>query len=444
VITFEERFIEFQKQHALINPGQKVLLGCSGGVDSMVLAYLFLHASIRFDLAHVNYGLRGESSVLDEKHVKDWCQTNAITCHVLKVSQSHWEEHDGSVQMKARKIRYAFYRELMSRQGIQRMATAHHIDDKIETILLNLLRGTGIEGLQGIKPMQGSVIRPLLFARKSEIIHFAGEKGIIWREDASNESTYYRRNYIRKQIIPQFEKLNPSFVTGMDRFAQRMEVVQKQFFKSLQHILRTSSKKEGDRFYLQRSAFQSTNEGTELLYYLIKSYGFSREDSRSLLTRKHSQPGALYASASHQLLIDRSFFIIEPKSDLSHSIWPLHLKKQDSLARLPHDQQLKWQFHQGSMLIPNDPNVALLDAGLLKWPLEIRPWAAGDRMQPIGMIGEKKISDLLIDLKIDRLRKKDLLVLCSEGKIVWLIGLKISEAYKVTQQTNELIRFQCD
>lgn len=410
----------------------------------MVLAHLLLWVKIDFEIAHVNYRLRAEDSDLDEKFVVEWCKLNHVHCNIHRVSANEWTKWEGSIQMKARKIRYDFFKTLTPADSNSKIATAHHLDDQVETTLLNLIRGTGVEGLRGIKVVNRLIIRPLLFARKSQIVNYAKSKGIAWREDTSNRSTRYRRNLVRQEVIPLLEKINPSFSEGMAQFSERMAVAQNHYFKSLKKLEKKAQKVDGQRFCYLRSAFKNNLNGAEELYYLIRRFGFSREVCKSIVLHHHAQSGKTFHSPSHHLLVDRDYFIIKPLDHKSELAWAAELGFAANSIQLPSGQTLHWKMMPSEMEIPKERSFAALDPKLLKWPLEVRRWAPGDRMKPLGMTGEKKISDLLIDLKVDRLRKKDIFVLTSAGEIVWLIGLRISETFKIGPQTQETIWFTCE
>ena len=269
-----EYFLSFIKQHQLIARGEKTLLALSGGVDSMVMADLFLRSGYPFAVAHVNFGLRGRDSDLDEAFVKKWCTDKRITFHAEKVPEGLFSSGE-SIQMTARDFRYRYFRELMQQHRYQRLATAHHLDDSLETALFNFTKGTGLRGLKGIEPQNNEIIRPILFAEKQYILDYAKDQGIEWREDASNERNDYQRNKIRNQVIPVLQSINPGLTHTFLSISQRMGDAQDLVDHVTEGIVRDFTREDKGKVLINLEWMKNYLNPLIILYELLRPYGFS-------------------------------------------------------------------------------------------------------------------------------------------------------------------------
>lgn len=372
----QKQFSEFIERKGLLRKGQPVFAAVSGGIDSMVMLHLFSTAGFDVSAVHVNFGLRGEESDEDESFVKARCAQFNIPFLSKPVATKNYATEEGvSIQMAARELRYQWFHELDSV-----VATAHHLNDSAETMLMNLVRGTGTDGLAGIPVKNRNVIRPLLFATRDDINRYAAENGITWREDESNSDDQYKRNFIRHRVMPLLRQLNPNLEETLRRNAVRVA---------------------GDK----------SDNKAGLLIKLIEPFGFNFSTAESV--------GKKFYSDTHQLVIDRDQLIISPLEEKAYSI----------LIEVTSDKS----FTQ-------DPSIAYLDLDKIKFPLILRTWREGDSFQPLGMSGTKKVSDFLIDEKISLYEKGKTMVLISDEKIVWILGRRIADPFKITEKTKQVLR----
>lgn len=434
-----DRFLTFIKDQRLFDDQQSVLLALSGGVDSMVMANLFLQLDCSISVAHVNYHLRGDQSDMDQALVEKWCRKHGKTCHVHHVEQSEYQSNE-SIQMVARRIRYNFFEELIDQYGYERIATAHNIDDNLETILLNLTKGTGISGLIGIAPKKERLIRPLLFATKAEVYDYGRANRVEWREDRSNQKSDYQRNRIRNHVIPELLAINPNLHKTFDDTRLRLKGTYEVFESTLLKY-REFITSEGNFHTLDVGWVDDTNSSIVLLSELLKPFEFQfsqvKDISGSILNQS---VGATFQSTIYTLNVDRDKLIIQEK---------IQKAKVDELIELTTSQvqiddhcKLTVEVIKGNEYSVDNENVVFLDLQLLSFPLKLRQWSEGDRFQPLGMSGKKKVSDFMIDSKIPLTLKEDVLLLESAGQIAWIVGLRLDDRFKVTPQTSTMLKIQ--
>ncbi|HRJ28142.1 MAG TPA: tRNA lysidine(34) synthetase TilS [Cyclobacteriaceae bacterium] len=432
-----EQFLNHIEKHKLFEKESKVLLAVSGGLDSMVMMQLFGEAGIPIGVAHCNFQLRGNESDEDEQFVRSYCEKFNLPFFLRRFETQKYAQENGiSIQMAARELRYAWFDELMELEFFDRVATAHHINDSIETILLNWVNGSSLDGLTGIPVMNGKIVRPLLFATRSELELYAQESEINWRTDTSNNTTDYQRNFIRHKITPLLRELNPSLERtiqrGIDKLTAEKEFLD-HFFKKWKNDFVTHFP---DKMIIQKKAFNHFHHGgASLLYRLINHLGFNYDVCVSIVDALNGQSGKKFIGAAHDLIIDRDELIIFPKVDF----W----KKVD-VEEGQHQVLLgSWNMEiaEGDDLITSDKFRAVVDAGKIKFPLTWRPWQPGDVFYPLGMDHRKKVSDLLIDEKVSVADKSRVTVLESDGQIIWVVGHRLDNRYKVSPETRKVIRF---
>jgi len=433
-----EYFLSFIKEHALIGEGERTLLAVSGGVDSMVMADLFLKSPYPFAVAHVNFGLRGEESNKDEDFVKAWCKTHEIQCFVQNAPGEIFEGKD-SVQMAARDFRYQYFDLLMSQEGFHKLATAHHLDDSLETVLFNFTKGTGLKGLKGINPINGDIIRPLMFAGKEDIKKYVKEANIMWREDATNKTDNYQRNKIRHQVIPVLKSMNPGLMRSFNTVVQRVTDAQDLVEDTTKDLLNTYKRKENGVTTIGLGWLENYHNPGSVFNEILRAYGFSYLRVKQIQSAVLSgTSGKLFYSDLYELNVDRDQLIIREKE-------PFHF--EDTPMKIPGVTIIGGRWIDADVINGNeiadthDPTIAYFDLekviGLL-----VTHWAEGDTFYPLGMQGKKKVSDFMIDSKIPLTLKKDVLILKSQGKIVWIIGYRIDDRFKVTARTKKMLRLQ--
>jgi tRNA(Ile)-lysidine synthase len=431
-----EQLLNHINRHALCKTTDKILLAVSGGLDSMVMLHLMKEAGFDVGVAHCNFQLRGEASIADEEFVRRHAGDLRVPFHSEKFDTAGYAITQGiSIQMAARDLRYDFFRKVLRQHGYAHIATAHHFNDVIESVIMNLVRGTGIDGVSGIAPAKQNIIRPLLFATRQMIMEFAAARAIGWREDSSNATDDYQRNFIRHQVIPLFQQINPSF-EGTFRDTHERLVGASQFSSAyIASFESTARKVQGDKITIDMRKLHQLESPAVMLWELTKELGFKFDQCRKAVNA--SQPGKMVFSATHQLLADRTQFVIEPKrsSEFPGTV----IERGQSTGGMPPHVLTFQEVVRADFKLRKDPAVAQLNADQLKYPLFLRTWRAGDYFVPLGMRQEKKVSDFLIDLKIPFNSKADVTVLESAGDIVWIVGYRISERYKVTPDAERIL-----
>ena len=436
--AMRQRFLDFIKKHALIEPNDKVLLAVSGGVDSMVLLHLFSTTTFPAHVAHCNFQLRGEAAEGDENFVRQVAESLNIPCHTQRFdTQSHAENEGNSIQMAARNLRYEWFAELCQQNGIQKLATAHHLDDSIETVLHNLTRGTSIAGLRGIKAKQQQLVRPLLPFTKAEILAYAKEHELTWREDASNAETYYKRNFIRHELVPRFEQLNPAFQQTLGEQLAKLQEVEAIFETEVGSLREKYLKASEGHWLLKKELLLKI--GPHVLEKVLSPFGL-RYDQAKQLVGGQSLSGKRFLMPEHELVVDRDYLVITAMSQKEAITYDQIDEQLEGIKRIG-DRTYQMAILERNHLteIPRQSSEAYLDADRLEFPLLVRPWQQGDSFQPLGMQGKKKISDLMIDHKIPVNLKSKVHVIVSGTDIVWVVGLRIDERYKVTAATRRIL-----
>ncbi|GAA4825699.1 tRNA lysidine(34) synthetase TilS [Algivirga pacifica] len=439
--AFEEKFEDYLKQEGLFGKEDQLLLAVSGGVDSMVLWYLLQHFGYKITIAHCNFSLRGQASDLDERMVRETAEQQGVACYVQRFDTLEYAgDHGLSVQMAARELRYKWFNQLLETHQLDYLLTAHHQNDLIETVLFNVARGTGIEGLHGIRPKQGVLCRPLLFTDKITLKEYAGVKSIVWREDASNQINKYTRNKIRNEVVPALEEVVPQVARGIEKTAYRVGLVEEAFFNDLNKLKEVMLTQERGREIYQLKPWQEDGRQFIKLYYLLKPYGFHFDQVQQFFEGLEKGAGRFFESEAYMLSSDRSAFIVTPIGALIDEV-------SDSIDLEEETRDFKTALWEGEMTtsvadnleISKEPTIAYFDQIKLVFPLLIRKWKAGDKFRPIGMRGSKKVSDFLKDSKVPTIDKPQVEVLCSGGQVIWVMGYRMDDRYKVTKSTAEVL-----
>jgi len=432
-----ERILKFINERNLCQKDDNILVTVSGGVDSVVLLDLLYRNNYKLSVAHCNFNLRGEESDADEQLVKKISEKHDIPFFVKKFNTKEFaREHQISTQMAARELRYQWFEDLRQQESFDCIATAHHLNDSVETILFNLAKGTGIEGLKGIPYQNGYVIRPLLFADKTEIIDYAKEKSLEFREDSSNKLLKYHRNFIRRNIIPRLEEINPSFnktigktlmrIEGTDRFIKNWLKIEKQNYFN----------RKGADIFIEKAFIRDNNEPV-ILHEIIKPYGFSFDQSLLIFNQLDNRAGALFHSNEFILNIDRDHLIISEKKQDENFYF---IQKEDKVIQAD-GITLKLEVREREKIDINYiKGCEFFDLKKISYPLLLRPWNEGDWFIPLGMKGKKKLSDFMIDKKIPLNLKNRIMVLVSGESILWIVGYQIDDRFKIQNSTREVLK----
>ncbi|WP_316746286.1 tRNA lysidine(34) synthetase TilS [Pedobacter gandavensis] len=437
------QFKAYIQQNALFSTEDQILLAVSGGRDSVLMAHLFKQAGYNFGIAHCNFNLRGEESVRDEHFVKMLAATLAVPVYVKHFdTKAYANSHKISIQMAARDLRYQWFEELSKAEGYAYIALAQHQDDAIETVLLNLTRGTGIAGLHGILPKRGKLIRPLLFLTRKTINDLIDAENIDYVEDSSNLSANYARNKIRLKVIPQLKEINASleltFQQNIQRFADTEQVLQQVVADLRSSMFRT----EHDGHYLSIEKVKNLNPQKLLMFELLKPYHFSESVIGDLIQALDKQSGISFYSNSHQLTVNRADLIISPlkrEANGHHLLWhPTTDKIETPNGTLSSIHLSKAEFDKDYQ-IERDPNKAYLDTDQLIYPLILRSRHPGDKFKPFGMKHYKKLSDFFIDEKIPVTRKDTVPILLNgNGEVIWLAGMRQDNRYRIGPATKNI------
>lgn len=435
-----ERFIKYLEAKRLLDKGNKVLLAVSGGIDSVVLATLFRQSSYRFGIVHCNFQLRGEDSDKDENFVKSLAKEMQVQFVSKKFDTALFAKRQKvSVQMAARDLRYSYFEDVRVREGYDAVATAHHLDDSIETLIINILRGTGLSGLKGIPKKNNKIIRPLLFASREDIETFAKLNRLSYREDHSNKEEKYLRNKIRHRLLPLLRDISPSLNKNMGLFFDHMVATEAIFSESIKKYKNECFlfREKEDRIIIRE--LLRLPYPNAVLYEFLKEYGFNASQTNDVFKNLSGQAGKVFLSATHSLIKDRDFLIIIPALNTNDDNREFVIGRNVEYLVAGG---LKLRFKHGNLLnesiqLPNNANTLMADSNRLCFPLILRPWKYGDAMVMLGMKGKKKISDILIDEKIPVHKKKEIMVLCSGDDIIWLVGLRIAEDFKITKKTKK-------
>ncbi len=413
----------------------KFLLACSGGVDSVVLAHLCHASNLDFAIAHCNFKLRAQESDEDQSFVQNLADDLKANCFITQFdTKKYAEEHKTSIQIAARELRYTWFAEIQKKNNIPILVTAHHADDDLETFIINLSRGTGINGLTGIPKQNTSLARPLLNFSREQILAFANAQKINWREDASNNDTKYLRNKVRHKIVPLLKELHPTFLQNFLKTQEflnqtayvteaHIESLKEQIFESDDDVIRIDVKK--------------IKELTPIKYYvhaLFKGYNFKEWDNViDLLT---AMSGKEIYSKTHKLVKNRDYLLLSKIESEENSSY----KVQKNCTFLKEPIQITIREVKALEQVTSD--TLYVDKKTLKYPLVVRKWEEGDYFYPLGMKGKKKVAKFFKDEKIDIISKQKQWLLCSDNKIVWVIGKRADDRFKITDATKSILKFE--
>jgi tRNA(Ile)-lysidine synthase len=417
--------------------GKKLLLAVSGGIDSMVLVHLLQELNYDITIAHCNFNLRGEESDGDEQFIRDYAGRYSIKLFVTRFNTKAFaEDAKLSIQIAARQLRYSWFTELLEENNLDYLLTAHHLDDSAETFLINFTRGTGLEGLTGIPQVNDAVVRPLLPFTRNTIEAYAKENNIQWREDSSNASNKYLRNKLRHDVVPVLKELNPSFAASFTQtllnLQQAQSLVQDAAVLMYQQVVKdVNNQKHIDILQLKRLP-----NYTAYLYQWLAPLGFTAWDD--IYNLPNAQPGKFVVSAGYRLLKDRDVLILEPLTTDDGTVYEIEEGQKE--INLPVSLILS----QVSAVSENaTKKVIFVNNQLIKFPLFVRKWRDGDYFYPLGMNGQKKkVSKYFKDEKMSLSDKENTWLLCSEDRVLWVIGKRADNRFKVTGNTTQILKIE--
>ena len=419
--------------------GKKTLLATSGGKDSMVMVHLFLQLDYKVGIAHCNFQLRGMESFEDQNFVQEYAAANDIPVFITQFdTKAFAEDYKISTQVAARELRYNWFYELLETEKFDYILTAHHADDNLETFLINLSRGTGLEGLTGIPEQNDRVIRPLLAFSQEEMEEYAKLNNIQWHEDSSNASDKYLRNKIRHHLVPLLKELNPNFLSSFHKTQTYLQEAQVMIEDASIMIYQQVAKQEEDTIYFDLKKLKKLPNYKSYLYQWLKEFEFSAWDD--IYDLVESQSGKYVFSPEFRLLKDRESLILSPINSVNE-------KEEYSITENLKEVNipLNLTFCKVADISIVSNKTIFVDADKLQYPLILRHWNEGDSFQPFGMNGKsKKVSKLFKDEKLSLLEKENSWLLCSNEKIVWIIGLRQDECFRIDNTTKNILKIQLE
>ncbi len=421
----------FISEKSLFNKEDKLILGISSGADSVCLMHILLDLGYRFDLAHCNFNLRANESDEDEIFVRKLAKEHHLQFHIKHFdTQRYASENKISIQMAARDLRYAWFHDLLVSENAKYIAIAHHANDDTETFFINLVRGSGLKGLLGIKAKTDSIVRPLMAVSRAEIEQFLKENDIAFREDSSNVSLKYLRNKIRHELMPLLTEMNPSIQQTISDEVKILEGVAQVYYTKMGEIRKEVIQNKNGIIQLKITTLLELNPLNNYLYELLSPYGFSTIES--IAKSLNGQSGKQFFSSTHQLVVDREYIFI---STLETKDAVFKILEEDLKLETPIAINFRTVLDKNIIM---DSKIAQLDFHKLKFPLILRKWKDGDKFIPLGMQSFKKISDFFIDNKFSILDKNKQWLLCSGKDIIWVVGQRIDDRFRIQPTTKKL------
>ena len=413
---------EFIEKEDLFSKQDKILVALSGGADSVALTRILITLGYHCEAAHCNFELRGEESDRDEDFVRNFCRSLNIKCHSIHFETRRYAAQQSiSIEMAARELRYNWFSKICEESDCQVVAVAHHKDDSVETMLLNLIRGTGINGLLGIRPKNGNVVRPLLCASRQEVVAYLHRMNQTYVTDSTNLEDEYTRNKIRLNLLPLMEEINPSVKDGLVKTSSYLndisKVYQQAIKESIDRIFITPEKEISIEKLMNEPAPQA------LLFEVLSPLGFNSTQVEEVYGSLNGQPGKRFISSQWQVVKDRELLLIE------------RVKTANDKPQIIFEEVLLTK----EFVIPKDKNTACFDANKFKGVISIRKWEKGDYFIPFGMKGKKLVSDFMTDSKFSLLKKEQQWVLSCNDQIAWLIGERTDNRFRIDDSTQKVI-----
>ena len=433
--SFLDKIRNYISSNGLLEDGTKVIVGVSGGADSTALLLILLRLGYRVHAVHCNFHLRGSESDRDQQFVTELCNRLGVELEICQYNtQQYASDHGISIEMAARELRYADFERIMHKCGASAVCIAHHRDDSVETILLNLIRGTGIKGLTGIKPRNGHIIRPLLCVSRQDIENWLNEIGQPYVTDSTNLETDYTRNKIRNQLLPLMRSINPDADNAVNDTAKHLQQTYAIYSKAIKSATDRIVTISGGITTISIPELNKEADTGAVLFEILSPMGFNSTQIEDIVASLSSQPGARFISATHQLIKERDFLTVSPIDDSSFKPLTINLEPDTSSA-LPDGSVLTVATAHAGTPISRLQSTATFDADLVKGPITIRPWQEGDWFIPFGMKGRKLVSDYLTDCKVSALERQKQLVATCRNDIIWVMGRRSDNRYRVTDKT---------
>lgn len=428
----------FIHSNRLFQSKDSILVGLSGGADSVVLLHILLKLGYKCVAAHCNFHLRGEESDRDETFVANLVQTYGVLYKKVDFDTVGFAKTNKiSIEMAARKLRYDWFDCVARETDCQVIAVAHHKDDSIETMLLNLIRGTGLRGLTGIEPKRDNITRPLLCCTRKEIEHYASENKLEYVTDSTNLSSDYSRNKIRNQLLPLMEDINPSVRQTLFENTERFKGIENVYLQKIEDIKNEITFIENKQFYIHIGKLKQQANPFTALFELLQPYHFNADVIENIIRNLDKSSGNYFFSDTHRLLKDRAYLIvdgIELDNALIYSI-----AENAELIHFPIEIRLRKLDKTIGFVPSKKANTVHIDADKVEFPLTLRKWQEGDSFCPFGMSNKKKVSDFFINEKLNRNQKEDIWLLLSGNEIVWIVGMRLDNRFRITENTIRIL-----
>lgn len=435
----QNNFDTYLKNTLKLAAENNILLAVSGGADSVAMLDLFAKAGFKCGIAHCNFRLRGKESDKDEELVAKLAKKYNFPFYKIAFdTKKHASDKGISIEMAARELRYVWFEKIRLENNYDFVATAHHRSDLIETFFMNLVRGTGIRGLSGIKPISGKLVRPLLFTDREQILNYIDKNILEYREDASNKDVKIKRNKFRHDIIPQLAEINPAYKKNIIETIERLNITNEILKEKVTGLEKKITTKNQDYVQINIHKLKEQTHARFFLFEILAPFGFNKSQTKDIFNALDGISGKSFYSTNYKLIKERGHLLILPNEQTKQ----ISFKLQASQIKLNLQKhglfELKEFEKTADFKIPHQLDTAALDKDKLQFPLEIRNWRAGDYFYPIGMNKRKKLSDFFIDNKFSNIEKKEALLLVSANKIVWIIGHRIDNRFKITGQTKNI------
>lgn len=437
----QQKVQTFIQKHQLLSPGQPVIVGVSGGTDSVALLHLLTKLGYDCIIAHCNFHLRMEESNRDEDFVRKLATDMHLPFYNVDFDTIKYaDKHSISIEMAARDLRYNWFYELLEKLDAQAIAVAHHADDSIETMLMNLVRGTGLRGLTGIPPRNNKVVRPLLCCTRSEIENYLILHDADHVEDSTNAGLDYQRNKFRNEIIPLLSEINPSVRQTLYESLERFEGTLAIYQQAIDEIGKLIVDKTNGVVSMDINLIKQQVHVPTVMFELLHPYGFTPATISQVAEQLDGESGKVFYSENYKLIKDRNFLIISAKDIYKNEFFTV--SQNDSQLEIPFKLTISRQQLTPAFQVSKDRTKIHIDASRLQFPLQIRRWKEGDFFYPFGMKQRKKISDFFIDNKLSLIDKEHAWLLVSGDQIVWVVGMRMDNRFRITEQTTEVIEFK--
>jgi tRNA(Ile)-lysidine synthase len=441
-----QRFKAYLKEECFVSSDTPLLLAVSGGIDSVVLGSLCKEANYRFHIAHVNFQLRGKESERDESFVRNLAAVWKVPFHMISVDTHQYAvKNKCSIQEAARKLRYNWFEKLIAElhsinpdQAPKIICTAHHQDDNIETMVMHFFRGTGIHGLRGMLPRQGKIARPLLDVPKQSLVIYAEQNKLQWVEDSSNFESKYTRNAIRHKLLPMAATIYPEAVANLARNVHRFRDIELLYNQAIQLYKKKLSKIYGNEVHLPVALLSKSVPLHTILFEIISPYGFTSLQVEEVKQLMEGNTGRFTNSTTHRIFRNRKWLIIAPMQTIAAA--NILLEQFEEKVDLPGGRLLIEQLK--GQVISKQNNIATVDHSLIRFPLLLRKWKPGDYFYPFGMKKKKKLSRFFIDNKLSTTEKEKIWVVEMDKKIIWVIGYRIDERFRISTKTTATLKFE--